>query len=151
MVKRVLHEPTDMSDKEWSPSNILDVFGDSVARATLVIADGGPVSVKEIAEHLDVSNPTIYRRIEPLVDANLLEERRRIDTDGNQHKEYVTILEEATFRIDDDSYTVDIQVDQDLTDDFESMWSDLESDAPRQEPAETSTATGANTSRSDPA
>ena len=126
-----------MGDKEWSPSNVLDVFGDPIARATLVIANSGPVSVKEIAEHLDVSNPTIYRRIEPLVDANLLEERRRIDTDGNQHKEYETILDEATFSIDGDSYTVDIQVDQDLTHDFESIWSDLESANPQQQTTDT--------------
>lgn len=116
-----------MGDKEWSPSNILDVFGDSMARATLVLANGNPVSVKEIAEQLDVSNPTIYRRIDPLVDANLLKEHRRIDQDGNQHKVYETILEEATFKLDGDSYTIDIQVDQDLTDEFESIWSDLKS------------------------
>lgn len=126
-----------MGDKEWSPSNILDVFGDSIARATLVIANGSPVSVKEIAEALDVSNPTIYRRIDPLVDANLLAERRRVDTDGNQHKEYETILDEATFSIEGDSYTVDIQVDQDLTHDFESIWSDLESASPQQQTTDT--------------
>lgn len=115
-----------MGDKEWSPSNVLDVFGDSVARATLVIANDDPVSVKEIAERLDVSDPTIYRRIGPLVDANLLEEHRRIDRDGNQHKEYETILDEITFSIEDDGYRVEMQADQNLADDFESLWSDLE-------------------------
>lgn len=138
-----------MGDKEWSPSNVLDVFGDSVARATLVIANDDPVSVKEIAERLDVSDPTIYRRIGPLVDANLLEEHRRIDRDGNQHKEYETILDEATFRIDEDSYTVDIQVDQDLSEDFASMWTDLESSGPQQETTETSTPSAGTTPRGD--
>lgn len=139
-----------MGDKEWSPSNILDVFGDPIARATLVVANDRSVSVKEIAETLDVSNPTIYRRIDPLVDANLLAERRRIDTDGNQHKEYETILDEAKFSIDGDSYTVDIQVDQDLTDDFESIWSDLESASPQQESTDTSKPSTAKTPWEDP-
>lgn len=139
-----------MGEKEWSPSNILDIFGDSIARATLVIADGNSVSVKEIADKLDVSDPTIYRRIGPLVDANLLKEHRRIDRDGNQHKEYETILDEATFRLDGDSYTVDIQLDQDLTDDFESIWSDLNSSNPQQETSDTSNPTTAKSPREGP-
>lgn len=126
-IKPVLHEPTDMGDKEWSPANILDLFGDSIARAILILANTDPVAVNEIAERLDVSNPTVYRRIDPLVDANLLEEKRQIDQDGNQHKVYKTILDEVTFKIEGDSYTVDTQINQDLADDFESMWSDLES------------------------
>jgi predicted transcriptional regulator len=116
-----------MGEKEWCPSNVLDLFGDSIARATLVIASEGSVSVPDIAEQLDVSDSTIYRRIDPLMEANLLKEHRRIDRHGNQHKEYETILDEVTFAIEDGSYRVDIQVNQDLGDDFESMWSDLES------------------------
>lgn len=139
-----------MGDKEWSPSNILDVFGDSIARAILVIADGDHVSVKEIAEQLDVSDPTVYRRIDPLVDANLLEEHRRIDRNGNQHKEYETVLDEATLTLDGDSFTVDIQLDQDITDDFESIWSDLKSPNPAQETADTSKPTTTKSTREGP-
>ena len=134
-----------MGEKEWRPGNILDVFGDSVTRAILVIASERSVRVPDVADRLDVSDPTVYRRIDPLVEANLLEEHRRIDRDGNQHKEYETILDEVTFAIEDGSYTVDIQVDQDLTDDFESMWSDLESTNRRSKTAEkTSSPRGAS-------
>lgn len=116
-----------MGQKEWRPSNVLDVFADTVARNTLVLANGQPVSANKLAETLDVSPPTIYRRIDPLVDANLLKELHRVDPDGNQHKEYETVLEEVTVAIENDGYAVDIQVDRDLTDDFEAMWSDIES------------------------
>lgn len=120
-----------MGRKEWRPSNVLDVFADPVARATLVVADERPVSVKELTETLDVSPPTVYRRIDPLVDANLLTEHQHIDPDGNQHKEYETALDEVTISIDDGGYTVDMQVDRDLTDDFEAMWADMESTSHR--------------------
>lgn len=116
-----------MGQKEWRPSNVLDVFADTIARNTLVLANRQPVSANQLAETLDVSPPTIYRRIDPLVDANLLKERQRVDPDGNQHKEYETVLEEVTVAIENDGYAVDIQVDRDLTDDFEAMWSDIES------------------------
>lgn len=120
-----------MGQKEWRPSTVLDVFADSVARNTLVVANIQPVSANQLAETLDVSPPTIYRRIDPLVEANLLKERQRVDPDGNQHKEYETVLEEVTVAIENDGYTVDIQVDRDLTDDFEAFWSDIESTSHR--------------------
>lgn len=125
-LKLVLRDTTDMATKAWSPSNILDVFADPVARALLLVASEGPVSVNDIADSLDVSNPTVYRRIDALIDANLLTEYQRIDPKGNQHKEYETILDEITFSIEDQGYTVEMQVDQDLATGFESLWSDLE-------------------------
>lgn len=139
-----------MSEKEWSPANVLDLFGDSTARAILLLANRDPVAVSELAEALDVSTPTVYRRIGPLVDANLLEERRRIDQDGNQHKVYETILDEVTFKIRGDSYTVDTQIDQDLAEDFESIWSDLESPNRRGETAGRPEPSGVQTPRGDP-
>lgn len=120
-----------MGQKEWRPSTVLDVFADPVARNTLVLANGQAVSANQLAETLDVSPPTIYRRIDPLVEANLLKERQQVDPDGNQHKEYETVLEEVTVAIENDGYAVDIQVDRDLTDDFEALWSDIESTSHR--------------------
>lgn len=114
-----------MGEKEWTPANVLDLFGDSIARATLVIANDRTVAVKDLADEFDVSDPTVYRRIDPLVDANLLQEHVRLDQNGNQHKEYETIIDEVTLSIDEDGYTVDLQIRQDLADDFESMLADL--------------------------
>lgn len=115
-----------MGEKEWCPANVLDLFGDPIARALLVAASKEPVAVKDLAAEFDVSDPTIYRRIDPLVEANLLKEYRKLDENGNQHCEYETTLDRAVFEVSEDGYTVDIQVEQDLSEDFESMWSDLE-------------------------
>lgn len=139
-----------MGEKEWCPASILDVFGDSIARATLVIASEQPVAVPDVAEWLDVSEPTVYRRIDPLLEANLLEECRRIDADGNQPNQYRTILDEVTFSIEDSSYTVDIQVNQDLSDDFESLWSDLETASPPSKADATSPTSQPPDKRGDP-
>ena len=115
-----------MGDKEWRPENVLDVFGDAIARATLVVANDRPVAVKDLATELDVSHPTVYRRVDPLVEANLLKEHQRVDATGNQHKEYETMLDEATFVVEDDGYTVDLQVREPLVDDIDSICADLE-------------------------
>lgn len=131
IVKQVLSITTGMGQKEWRPSNVLDVFADPVAHITLVLAYEQPVAVKELTDMLDVFAPTIYRRINPLVSANLLKEHQRIDPDSDQNKEYETILDQVTVGIKNDGYTVDIQDDRDLTDDFEAMWADIESTSHR--------------------
>lgn len=125
-VNRVFTELDGMGNKEWSPGNLLDVFGDSVARATLILAREQPRTVPELADQLNVSDPTVYRRTDALVESNLLKEHQQIDRNGNRQTAYETILDEVTFKIDDDGYTVDIQVRQDLADDFEALWGDLE-------------------------
>lgn len=111
-----------MDRKEWSPSNLLDVFGDPIARTTLVIASERRVAVKDLADELGVSHPTIYRRIHPLVDSNLLKEYQHVDSNGNSRSEYETTLEEVTFSIDADGYVVDIEVRQDLAESVDSTW-----------------------------
>lgn len=139
-----------MGEKEWRPAKTLDLFGDSIARAILILVNTNPAVVSELAETLDVSNPSVYRGIDPLVEANLLEERRQIDQAGNQHKIYKTILNEVTFKIEGESYTVATQINQDLADGFESMWSDLESTDRRNEPVEQSNPAGVQPQRGDP-
>lgn len=140
-----------MGGKEWAPANVLDVFGDPVARAALVLASEQPRSASEIADELGVSDQTVYRRIDELLDLDLVQEHRRIGENGNQYIEYETMLDAVTFAIDGGGYDVDLRMRQDLTDDFEAMWSDLESateDGSNGDPAST---TGQDDPRGDPA
>lgn len=62
--------------------------------------------------------------------ANLLGEHQRIDAGGNQHTEYETVPDEVTV-VENEGDTVDLRRDRDLTDDFEAMWSDIESTSHR--------------------
>ena len=114
-----------MPEKTWSPETVLDVFGDPVARATLVMASDQRVTVQAISDRLDVSEPTIYRRINALVEANLLFTHQQIDEPGNQPSEYETRIDSVTVDVDSDGYTVDITFQQD-SESLESLWSDLE-------------------------
>ena len=110
-----------MSNSEWCPLDVLDVLGDPIARIALPITGRESVAVPDVAEKLDVSTPAVYCRTEPLVEANPCDEHRRIDLDGNEHEEYGTKLDEVTFTAEDGNCTVDVRVDRNLTDDFESV------------------------------
>lgn len=115
-----------MGDKSWNPPTVFDLFGDAVVRRVLVAASDAPVSANELVDDLDVSPPTVYRRINELLDHEFLAERRRIDGDGNQYRVFETTLRRVEFRVEDGGYDVDIGMRRDLTDRFESFWADLE-------------------------
>lgn len=115
-----------MTEKEWAPSDVFDVFGDSLARRILVLASDRPLSADDLADQFDVSRPTIYRRLNALIDYDLLREQQEIDVDGNHYKVFETTLERITFEIDGGGYTIDLTVRQSLADKFDSFWSGIE-------------------------
>lgn len=123
-----------MGEKEWVPTDVFDVFGDSLARQILVLASDRPLSAGELAKRLDVSRPTIYRRVNALIDYDLLRERKEIDVQGNNYQLFETTLRRVTFEIEDGGYNIDLAMRQRLADQFESFWSDLEGSTVEPEP-----------------
>jgi predicted ArsR family transcriptional regulator len=120
-----------MGEKEWAPSHVLDVFGDELARQILVLTSERPLSADELAEHLDVSPPTIYRRVNELIDHDLLKARQQLDEDGHHYKTFETALKQITFEIEDGGYNIDIQIRRSLVGKFETFWTDLEQSSPQ--------------------
>lgn len=119
-----------MGEKEWDPMNVFDLFGDELARQILVLASDRPLSVDELATHLDSSLPTVYRRVNALREYDLVTERQQIDTDGNHYKTVETTLSRISLEIEDGGYNVDIKVRQSLVDQFGDFWSDLGQSSP---------------------
>ncbi|MFD1687201.1 helix-turn-helix domain-containing protein [Halobellus litoreus] len=115
--------------KEWEPENVFDVLGSEIARQILALASLRPLSANKLAEHCDVSEPTIYRRIHALQEYDMLDEQMEIDDDGHHYKRFRTNLKEARFRVEDGQFGIDIQLKKDYTDKFTDFWNDLEKGA----------------------
>lgn len=120
-----------MGKKEWDPSTVFDVFGDAIARRILVLASKRPVAADDLADQLEVSEPTVYRRVNKLLEYDLLSERQVIDGDGHHYKTYETTLKRASFEIDSGGYNIDLEIRQSLADQFDAFWSDLEREGTR--------------------
>ncbi len=118
--------------KEWEPETIFDVLGSERARRILSIASVRPVSAEQLASAIDTSLPTVYRRVNALVEYDLLRENTNIDEEGNHYKTYETNLQRVCFEVSDGGFTVDIQLRRDMVDQFQDFWTDLEGgdDAP---------------------
>ena len=115
-----------MAEKEWDPGTVFDVFGDELARRLLVLASDRPVAADDLAEQLEVSEPTVYRRVNALLEYDLLSEHQEVADDGNHYKTFETALKRASFEIEAGGYNIDLELRQSLVDQFDAFWSDLE-------------------------
>lgn len=119
-----------MPDKEWDAENVFDLFGDAIVRHILVLASQKPMAADELAEHLDVSLPTVYRRVDTLANYDLLEEDVELTEDGNHYTTYETTLRQVTFELESGGYNIDIKLRQPLVDQFEAFWEGLDQSSP---------------------
>lgn len=111
--------------KEWDPEDVFDVLASDVARDILVLASDGPRSADELASDCDASLPTIYRRVNALLEYDLLAARRRFDDDGHHYQTFQTAIEGITVDVDESGVAAETEPCDDLVGRFEAFWTDL--------------------------
>ena len=154
-------ESTDGADGEMAADGstdaaVLDHLGDGVSRTVLAACAERPRSVGELADHCGVSEATVYRRLDDLTTADLLEQRPRIDSGTVAGgKEYTTAVERIDVSLEhggidvrkgdtedgtpsftvadpvDDERTVELQLrlPEDRFGEFLSVWAELNDQA----------------------
>ncbi|MFH5800824.1 ArsR/SmtB family transcription factor [Haladaptatus sp. CMAA 1911] len=118
--------------KDWEPDNIFEVLGNAQARQILVLADLKPMSAQELADRCETSLPTIYRRINELVNYDLLRKQTQKE-DGTQYQIFKTDLKKVCFEIDNGGFVVDVQLRQQMVDQFEDFWGELQNSSEKEE------------------
>lgn len=114
----------DMNE-ESSIEEILDTIGDEHARTILASISREPGSAKELAERLELSQPTIYRRLDVLKENELINDRTLVADDGNHYKEYTCNFNSTVISLEDDEYDVRIFREENLPDRFTRLWDEL--------------------------
>lgn len=90
---------------------LLDTIGDREARRVLATLSSAAKSAKELSTELDLSLPTVYRRLEALQEHGLVESRQSVD-DGTHFKRYVCTFESTVISLVNDTYTVQVYHDE---------------------------------------
>lgn len=80
--------------------SILAALNDQTCRAILECLDE-PTSAESLAACCDVSSSTVYRKLEALQQAGLVERRYVIRSDYTQTTRYATTFDEITISVDD--------------------------------------------------
>lgn len=108
---------------EVAVADVLDLLADEYTRAILLATKREPMAAKDLSEHCSMSRPTVYRRVERLVELDLLVERTAIDPEsGNHHSVYEANLERALIQLGSEGFEVEIGRLEDVADRFTRLW-----------------------------
>jgi hypothetical protein len=105
---------------------VLDLLGDEYARTILQATDTAPKSAAQLHEDHDLSRPTISRRVNRLVDQQLLFESTQIDPEGGHHfHRYEAAIDRLVVQLSDGEFDVRLELRGDAADRFTRMWHQL--------------------------
>ncbi|XVH33674.1 transcriptional regulator (plasmid) [Haloferacaceae archaeon DSL9] len=104
---------------------LLSVLGDEYTQQILLATSGSQLPAAKLKQICDASLPTVYRRIERLLEHDLLIERTRIDPKGNHYSVYESDVERIDVTISDGEFEVELTRSQQAADRFTSMWDDI--------------------------
>lgn len=103
----------------------LDAIGDTHARDILAAVCQSPKPARDLADELDLSVPTVYRRIGILKEHELIRTRTKIANDGNHFQVFESAFDSVLISLNDDAYDVRIYRRDNLPDRFSDLWNDL--------------------------
>ncbi|WP_423747326.1 helix-turn-helix domain-containing protein (plasmid) [Haladaptatus sp. SPP-AMP-3] len=112
------------------PRKLLSLLGDEHVQTILSVTSEQPMSANELSDTCGISLPTVYRRLEELVEHDLLSEQNEIAPDGNHYKKYEATIERIGVRLHQGEFEVDIE-DRSVTDAperFNRLWDDIRGD-----------------------
>lgn len=99
--KTVLKPGRDEEENTIDPVEIVTLLGDEYTRKVIETIGNSSASAREISNQTDMSRPTVYRRINDLKDAGVIETHTQIDRDGHHKEAFELTLDEITLSIGD--------------------------------------------------
>ena len=78
----------------------LEVISDTYARNILTTLADRPTAAATLAEELDASRPTVYRRLNSLESAGLIKSTVALDADGHHRKRFHVVVDSANLTFD---------------------------------------------------
>ncbi len=88
------------------PEALLSLLDDDCARDVLRMTRQEPLPAREIADRLDVSRPTAYRRLNRLQEAGLVDTSLALHPDGHHRQEFRATVSEVLLTFEDGDIAV---------------------------------------------
>lgn len=97
----------DEHERSVEPETILSMLGDDYARSIMTTIGAEPLSAREIAERLDLSRATVYRRLNRLEEAGIVRASLSYDPNGHHRKRFRVACDRLVLCIENDSIDVE--------------------------------------------
>lgn len=109
----VAADPSEESQEPTaSPDELLALLGDEYTYRVFGAVVERARTGREIIETADVSKATVYRRLDRLEEAGLVETSMHVDTDGHHCKRFHAVVESIRIGFTDDGFTASIETDR---------------------------------------
>ncbi|ERH09848.1 MAG: sugar-specific transcriptional regulator TrmB [halophilic archaeon J07HX64] len=89
--------------------DLLELLGDEYTYRVFEAVVEKPRTGRELIETTDVSKPTVYRRLQELEAAGLVESTVKIASDGNHCKQFHTTVTSVAVSFDADGFTARLE------------------------------------------
>ena len=113
---------------------LLDVLGDGVAREILRLGNGRVMTVETFAEHCNVSEATVYRRLRQLHDLGLVEKCAQFEEGVVTQGAYRTTMDSLAIRMTEDGLSVEDGPHDELADAVDTVRRAVDIDAVNYDP-----------------
>jgi predicted transcriptional regulator len=113
----------DDPDSAPDLATLVDLLDDGHVRTILAATSAEPLSAATLADRCGLSTSAVYRRVDRLTDAGLLDERTRPRSDGHHEAVYVATVErfELVVRDGEMDWTVE-HTEADVADELTRLW-----------------------------
>lgn len=106
--------------------DFLTIIGDKQARRILAATSEKPQSAKELSDNLELSLPTVYRRLELLHEVDLIDDQMQLADDGNHYRVYECDFSSTVVSLNDGEFEVDIFRRESFAERLTDIWDDLQ-------------------------
>ncbi|QSW97880.1 winged helix-turn-helix domain-containing protein [Haloterrigena alkaliphila] len=96
------------TDDATDAGAVLGALDDDACRAILEATSEESLTATELSEQCDIPTSTAYRKVEKLTEAELVEERVRINTSGKHATEYRTSFDDVLVSLDDGELEIEL-------------------------------------------
>jgi DNA-binding transcriptional ArsR family regulator len=98
------------ADVATPPSDLFELLNDDYSRTILRATVEESLSARELIDRCDASKPTVYRRLNRLDDAGLVETRMAYDPDGHHRQTYRATIDSVTVSVTGEGIETDVAV-----------------------------------------
>jgi len=107
---------TDRTEaSQVDPAELLHLLGDEYTRDVLQTLAAEPRTGREIVTASDASKATVYRRLDRLSEAGLVESSTKLDPDGHHREQFRVTFEGATCTVSEDGIEAKLCTREDTT------------------------------------
>lgn len=114
--------------EEQTQVEIFSILDDDYARTILEATRREQLSAKSLSEECDMSISTVSRRVNRLLEHDLLIERTHIDPEGHHYNEYEAKLDRVDIKLLETGFEVRVALREDAADRLTRIWQNMRHD-----------------------